>query len=218
MRAGAITRQSPGTTGQRVERNRPQTVICIGASTGGVAALERILPVLPPNSPAVLVVQHIVGSFTGGLVRRLHGLCQATVLEAEDDAPLRPGTILVAPGCSTHLEISESGPPRCRLRAGERVSGHLPSVDALFLSAARASRLHVIAALLTGMGRDGAAGLKAIREAGGETIAQDEASSTVFGMPRVAIEIGAAAHVLPLEAIGPMLLRLAQSAPSERPR
>jgi two-component system chemotaxis response regulator CheB len=195
-------------------RAEPLTILCIGASTGGVVALERILPLLTPDCPPALVVQHIVGSFTGGLVRRLQDLCQATVLEAEDEAPLRPGTILVAPGREAHLEVADSRVPRCRLRAGEPISGHLPSVDALFLSAARASRLRVVAALLTGMGRDGAAGLKAIRQAGGETIAQDEASSTVFGMPRVAIETGAAAHVLPLETIGPTMLRLAQATQS----
>ena len=220
LQSGGCARggSAPATPAPARDAARPRpaaTVLCIGASTGGVAALERILPVLPADCPPTLVVQHIIGSFTGGLVKRLRGLCDADVREAEDEAPLRPGTIVIAPGRATHLEIARQGAPRCRLRAGGPVSGHLPSVDALFLSAARVPRLRVVAALLTGMGRDGAAGMRAIRDSGGRTIAQDEASLTVFGMLRVAIEAGAAEHVLPLDAMGQMVLCFWGSPPVE---
>jgi len=183
-------------------------LICVGASTGGITALEKILPGLPVDCPPTLVVQHIRGEFLPGLVERIDKMCPARIRMAEDGALLEPGSVLVAPGNSAHLVVAGRSRHHCRLQEGPPRSGHIPSVDVLFESAAK-SGLRVTAALLTGMGRDGAEGLDAIRRAGGQTIAQDEESCTVYGMPRAAVEIGAADYVVPLRLIGAMLFSLA---------
>lgn len=198
--------QSPGH--DRVRRG-PETgsLICIGASTGGITALEKILPGLPADCPPTLVVQHIRGEFLPGLVDRIDRMCPARIRMAENGSLLEPGSVLVAPGNSAHLVVAGRERRHCRLQEGPPRSGHIPSVDMLFESAAQ-SGLRVTAALLTGMGRDGAEGLGAIRRAGGQTIAQDEDSCTVYGMPRAAIEMGAADYVVPLRLIGAMLFNL----------
>ena len=184
-----------------------RVLICIGASTGGVDALENVLAHFPADCPPTCIVQHILGGFSGGLARRLDRACAARVVEAEHDMRLDPGTVAIAPGNAAHLLVRRPG-TICVIRPDSQVSGHRPSVDVLFRSAAE-SGAQVVAALLTGMGRDGADGLHRIRAAGGRTIAQDEATSIVYGMPRVAAEIGAAEFVLPLPQIGPKLVRLA---------
>ncbi|MCR9124912.1 MAG: CheB methylesterase domain-containing protein [Rhodobacteraceae bacterium] len=189
------------------------SIICIGASTGGVEALEKVLAGFTHDCPPTLIVQHILGEFSGSLARRLNRACGATVSEARDAQRLSRGQVIIAPGDDRHLAIKGGALPRCVLIAGPKRSGHRPSVDVLFHSAA-ASDLHVVAALLTGMGRDGAEGLGAIRAAGGHTLAQDATTSVVFGMPRAAVEIGAAEFTLPLPRIGPKLLRLARSMQS----
>ena len=187
-------------------------MICIGASTGGITALEVVLTRFPEDCPPTLIVQHIRPGFAEGLVRRLDQILSPRVVAAVDGTPLSRGTVYVATAADRHLGVVLRAGPRLRLVAGDPVSGHRPSVDILFeQSAALAPQLHVSAALLTGMGADGAAGLAALRAAGGYTIAQDEASSVVWGMPRVAIERGAAVDVLPLERIGPALLRKTMS-------
>ena len=191
-----------------------RAILCIGASTGGISVLDRILPALPADCPPTLVVQHIIGRFTEGLVRRLDSICAARVVEATDGDALRRGTIYFAPGAEAHLQIDPVG-LRCRLVEEPPQSGHRPSVDVLFLSAARLRR-PVAGALLSGMGTDGAAGLLAIRRAGGYTIAQDEGSCTVYGMPRAAVTLGAAEVSLPPERIAEALMTFAAAPPARR--
>lgn len=197
---------------------RPGAVIVIGASTGGVEALHRVLTQFPADCPPTLVVQHIRGDFAGSFAARLNRACLAEVVVARHLAPLQSGQILIAPGAETHLQIGPAGEPggalRCRLVGGDKVSGHCPSVDALFRSAVRVGP-QAIGVLLTGMGQDGARGLLALRQNGAETIAQDRASSIVYGMPRIAAEIGAAGRILALDRIAEAVLDAArQPVPS----
>lgn len=181
--------------------------VVIGASTGGVEALIELLSAYPETCPPTLVVQHISGNFLPGLAQRLDRHCAARVRPAATVDDIAPGVVLMAPGNSQHLTIVPPG-RRSRLVPGGPVSGHRPSVDALFHSAA-ALGPDVVGVILTGMGRDGAAGLAAIRRAGGWTIGQDEGSSAVYGMPRAAHQIGAVSRQLPISRIGPALLKAA---------
>lgn len=187
-------------------RAAPDHILAIGASTGGVEALLTIISRFPANCPATVITQHMPATFTASFAARLDRSCPATVLEATDGALLEPGRIYLAPGGVTHLEVGGTT-PRCRLMPGDTVSGHRPSVDVLFHSVARTKR-PCTGVLLTGMGRDGAEGLLAIRRAGGHTIGQDEASSVVYGMPRMAFESGAVERQLPLSQIADVILEL----------
>ena len=181
-------------------------IILIGASTGGVDALIKVLGSFPANCPPTLIVQHTSGTFSAGLARLLDRNTPASVAEARDRQQLVPGSILLAPGKEHHLELGLGSGLHCRLRNAPPQCGHRPSVDALFRSAVPvASR--VSAAILTGMGRDGAEGLLALNRAGAQTIGQDQATSLVYGMPRAAFELGAVSLQLPLDQIGPALLR-----------
>jgi two-component system chemotaxis response regulator CheB len=191
------------------------SVIVIGASTGGVEALHRVLSHFPADCPATLIVQHIRGAFSGAFAGRLNRACAAEVLEAAPGLPLARGRVLVAPGAEAHLVIGGPPPLVCRLVASEPMTGHRPSVDMLFGSAVPLGN-RAIGVLLTGMGQDGARGLLALRKAGAHTIAQDRATSTVYGMPKVAAEIGAATEVLPLDAIATAAIRAADRAASSR--
>ncbi|MBL3561835.1 CheB methylesterase domain-containing protein [Rhodovulum sulfidophilum] len=180
-------------------------LILLGASTGGVDALVKVLEAFPPNCPPTLIVQHTSESFSSGLARLLDRNTAATVEEAQDQEPLVPGRVLLAPGKTHHLEVGVTGALRCRLREGPLQAGHRPSVDALFMSAVPvASR--VCAAILTGMGRDGAEGMLALHRAGAHTIGQDEKTSLVYGMPRAAYELGGVRDRLPLDSIGRAVL------------
>ena len=187
--------------------NPGDTLVAIGSSTGGVEALIEVLSHFPENCPPTVITQHMPEHFTTSFAARLDRLCAPRVTEATDGAPLSVGQIYLAPGGSTHLEVGGLGTLRCRLRQGATVSGHRPSVDVLFGSLARSAGRRVVAAILTGMGRDGAMGLGALRQAGATTIGQDEASSVVYGMPRAAFEAGAVEHQFPLEKIGPEIIR-----------
>lgn len=178
-------------------------VIAIGSSTGGVEALIAVLTRFPANCAPTVVTQHMPPVFTRNLAQRLDRMCAPHVVEATHGAPLRVGTIYVAPGGDTHLEVSAQG---CLLKPGGPVNGHCPSVDRLFMSVARSIGPRAVGALLTGMGRDGAQGLLDMRRAGARTFAQDEASSVVYGMPRAAMELGAAEHQYSLARIGPALV------------
>lgn len=183
-------------------------VIAIGTSAGGVQALTRILPAFPATSPGIVIVQHMPAGFTTSFAARLNELSAIQVKEAEHGDRVRPGLALLAPGGERHMEVRRSGGEyRVALIEGDLVSRHRPSVDVLFRSVARYVGRNTAAALLTGMGDDGAQGLLAIRQAGGRTFAQDEATSVVFGMPGVAWEIGAAEALLPLDEIPLRLLR-----------
>jgi two-component system chemotaxis response regulator CheB len=183
-------------------------IIAIGASAGGVGALTKIIPAFPPSAPAILIVQHMPAGFTASFAARLDKLSPMEVREARHGDQVRPGLVLVAPG-GKHMEIHRQGREyRVKLTEGEKVSGHIPSVDKLFFSVARQVGRHAAAAVLTGMGSDGAAGLLAIRRAGGRTCAQDEQTSVVFGMPRAAWEQGGAERQIPLEQIPGYLLEV----------
>lgn len=190
-------------------------IIGIGASTGGVSALETVLTAFPGDCPPTLVVQHIRAGFIDGMIARLDGRSAARVVAARDGMPVERGTIYVAADPSRHLLIQPGDTPRCRLRPDPPRHGHRPAVDSLFESMATCGRA-ISAALLTGMGADGAMGLARIRSAGGHTVAQDEASCVVYGMPRAAVEMGAACRVLPIERIAGALLDGDGNAPSVR--
>jgi two-component system chemotaxis response regulator CheB len=176
-------------------------VVAIGTSTGGTQALETILTVLPRTCPGLVIVQHMPERFTKAFAERLDRLCQIEVREAEDGDRVMPGRALIAPG-GRHMLLQRNGAQyRVEIRDGPPVSRHRPSVDVLFRSAARAAGANALGIIMTGMGSDGARGLKEMRDAGARTLAQDEATCVVFGMPREAVKLGAAEQVLPLAEI-----------------
>ena len=184
-------------------------VVAIAASTGGPTALRQVLSALPANFPAaVAIVQHIAPGFTRGLVEWLHSFTNLQVQEATPTDWLRPGVALVAPS-DAHLVVAPGGP--IRLVDSEPVDAHRPSANVLFWSLAKSYGAKAIGVVLTGMGRDGAAGLLQMKQAGAVTLAQDEATSAVFGMPKAAISFGAADEVLPIQEIGPRIVQLVAS-------
>ena len=183
-------------------------VIAIGSSTGGVQALTRIMPAFPAQCPAIVIVQHMPAGVTGSFAQRLDSLSAMHVKEAEHGEKLTTGVALIAPGGVQHMKVLRSGGEyRVALEDGPEVNFSRPAVDVLFKSVSSAAGRNATAALLTGMGRDGAAGLLAIRGAGGHTIAQDEASCVVYGMPKAAVEAGAAEAVAPLDKIPAFLVQ-----------
>ncbi|MGH8436978.1 MAG: protein-glutamate methylesterase/protein-glutamine glutaminase [Pseudomonas sp.] len=187
-----------------------EKLIAIGASTGGTEAIKAVLLGLPADSPGVVITQHMPAGFTRSFAERLNRLSRLTVCEAQDGDRILPGHALIAPG-GLHLLVTRSGANYvARLSEAPPVNGHRPAVDVMFHSAARCAGRNLIAALLTGMGRDGAQGLLDIRQSGGYTLAQDEASCVVYGMPREAAAIGAAEEVLALAAIAPALVAQAR--------
>lgn len=172
-------------------------IIFVGASTGGTEALRDLLQGVPAGAPPILIVQHMPAMFTASFARRLDAAVAPRVIEAQGGEPIRPGTVLVAPG-HAHLRIARAaGGWQTQLDAGPPVNRHRPSVDVLFDSATSLGAA-AVGVLLTGMGKDGALGLLRMREVGARTFAQDEASSVVYGMPREAARIGAAERILPL--------------------
>ncbi|MGI9213372.1 MAG: protein-glutamate methylesterase/protein-glutamine glutaminase [Methylococcaceae bacterium] len=182
-------------------------IIAIGASTGGVEALGRIIPAFPADAPGIVIVQHMPPGFTATFAERLNAMSRMSVKEAEPGDRVMAGRVLLAPGGSRHMQVIRSGGEyRITLKEGEPVNYSRPAVDVLFDSVALAAGSNVAAALLTGMGKDGAQGLLKIRRAGGRTFAQDEATSVVFGMPQVAIQVGGAEAVAALEKIPGLLL------------
>jgi two-component system chemotaxis response regulator CheB len=182
-------------------------VIGIGASTGGVAALTRILPMFPASTPAIVVVQHMPAGFTADFARRRSGAMAMRIAEARHGDRLLRGHVLVAPGGDRHLEVERvGGEYRVVLRAGAPVSGHRPSVDVFFRSLARAAGKNASAALLTGMGADGAEGLLELKSVGGFTVIQDKATCAVWGMPAAASELGAHTRDAPLDQLPLVLL------------
>jgi two-component system, chemotaxis family, protein-glutamate methylesterase/glutaminase len=182
-------------------------IIALGASTGGVEALLTVLSRFPENCPPTVITQHMPANFTASFAARLDRTCKPHVSEAVDGAPLREGHVYLAPGGEAHLEVSRSGVGlACRLIQSDLVGGHRPSVDVLFRSVAASAGARGVGVILTGMGRDGAAGLKAMRDQGAYTIGQDEGSCVVYGMPRAAFEAGAVIRQLPLERIGDAII------------
>jgi two-component system chemotaxis response regulator CheB len=188
-------------------------VIAIGASTGGTEALREMLVPLPPDTPGIVVVQHMPAQFTRSFAERLDSLCAMRVKEAADGDRVLPGHILIAPG-NFQMRVQRSGAVySVAVTSEDPVNRHRPSVDVLFDSCARVLGGNALGVILTGMGADGAVGMKAMRDAGASTFAQDEASCVVFGMPREAILAGGAEQTLPLQAIPQALLqKLAEDA------
>ena len=184
-------------------------VLAIGASTGGTEALRELLCALPPDAPGTVIVQHMPERFTRAFAERLDGLARVRISEARDGDRVLPGHALIAPG-NFHMELARSGADyRVRVLSADPVNRHRPSVDVLFRSCACAAAQNAVGVILTGMGDDGARGLLAMRAAGARTIAQDEATCVVFGMPKEAIALGAAEFIEPLARIAPTALRLA---------
>ncbi|MGH8297114.1 MAG: protein-glutamate methylesterase/protein-glutamine glutaminase [Steroidobacteraceae bacterium] len=193
-------------------------VIAIGASTGGTEAIKAVLMRLPPDCPGVVIAQHIPKAFSAPFARRMNGCCPMSVCEAQDGQHVLAGHAYIAPG-DQHLVLVRDGTRYvCRLDDGVPVNRHKPSVDVLFRSVAQNAGRNAIGVLLTGMGRDGSQGLKEMLESGGRTIAQDEATSVVWGMPGEAVALGAAEHVLGLESVAGKLLELAAALDITRER
>ena len=176
-------------------------ILAIGASTGGTEALKDVLMGLPRNAPGTVVVQHMPANFTGAFAERLNTLCAMEVREARNGDSIIPGLVLIAPG-DFHMVVRRSGARYyVEIGSGDKISGHRPSADVLLNSVAKIAGANAIGVILTGMGGDGARGLLAMRNAGAKTIGQDEASCVVYGMPKVAYDLGAVERQLPLQRI-----------------
>jgi two-component system, chemotaxis family, protein-glutamate methylesterase/glutaminase len=187
-------------------------IIAIGASTGGTEAIRELLGEMPADAPAIVISQHIPAAFSKAFAERMNRSSAMAVCEAQDGQQILPGHAYVAPG-DRHLLVERDGARHvCRLSDGPHVNRHRPSVDVMFRSVAQNVGPSAIGVLLTGMGDDGARGLKEMMEAGAGTIAQDEATSVVWGMPGSAVKLGAALHVLPLHQIGAQVLQLIAAA------
>lgn len=183
-------------------------LIAIGASTGGTEAIKEVLMQLPADAPAVVITQHIPAEFSLPFARRMDGVSPLAVCQAEDGQPILPGHAYIAPG-GRHLLVERSGARFvCRLDDGQPVNRHRPSVDVLFRSVAQAAGMNAVGVLLTGMGDDGARGLCEMHQAGAPTLAQDEATSVVWGMPGEAVSLGGVDEVVPLGLVAERILKL----------
>lgn len=204
---GLPERPAPSSIG----RLSTEKIVFIGASTGGTEATKELLMSLPPDSPAIVITQHMPPGFTKSYAARLDGLCRIRVAEARDGDRILPGHAYIAPG-GHHLSVERSGANYlARVQVGEPVNRHMPSVEVLFKSAARVVGPNALGIMLTGMGADGAKAMREMRDAGSYNFCQDEATCVVFGMPREAIAAGAAQEVLPLTQIAPRLIERLRS-------
>jgi two-component system chemotaxis response regulator CheB len=204
---GLPARTAPANLG----RLSTEKIVFIGASTGGTEATKEVLTSLPPDAPAVMITQHMPAGFTKSYATRLDGLCRIRVAEARDGERILPGHAYIAPG-GLHLSVERSGANYlARVQDGDPVNRHCPSVEVLFKSAARVVGQNALGIMLTGMGADGAAAMREMRDAGSYNFVQDEASCVVFGMPREAISAGAAHEVLSLGQIAPRLIERLRS-------
>ena len=198
----------PPPSGRAMARTT-ESIVCIGASTGGTESLREVLQALPANAPGIVIVQHMPEKFTASFAKRLNSLCEVDVKEAEDGDALLRGRVLIAPG-NLHTMVDRSGATyRVSVREGPLVSRHRPSVDVLFRSAARSAGSNAVGLIMTGMGDDGARGLEEMKQAGARTIAQDEATSIVFGMPKEAIARGCVDRIAPLSHLAQEILKAA---------
>jgi two-component system chemotaxis response regulator CheB len=199
----ATSKKSESTTISRVSTEK---LICVGASTGGTEAIKEILTHFPADSPGVVITQHMPPGFTTSFAARLNSLCRITVVEAVNGVRILPGHAYIAPG-GKHLRVDRSGANYvCVVEDGELVNRHKPSVEVLFKSVAKVVGKNAYGIMLTGMGNDGAKAMKEMKDAGSYNYVQDEASCIVFGMPREAIQCGAADEILPLTEIAPAVL------------
>jgi two-component system chemotaxis response regulator CheB len=195
----------PSATGRAMSKTT-EAVVVIGASTGGTEAVRTVLEALPHDAPGIVVVQHMPEGFTASFAKRLDSLCRVNVKEAADGDTVLRGHVLIAPG-NKHTLLKRSGARYyVEVREGPLVSRHRPSVDVLFRSAARYAGSNAVAAILTGMGDDGAAGMKELLDAGAQTIAQDEKTCVVYGMPKEAVAHGGVERVLPLDKVAGALI------------
>jgi two-component system chemotaxis response regulator CheB len=198
------TRPAPVAGLHALSVNKP---VVIGSSTGGTQALEQVLTALPGDAPGIAIVQHMPEKFTAMYAQRLDGLCAMRIREAREGDRLERGTVLIAPG-GRHMSLRKAGGQYYAVIAdGPPVNRHKPAVDVLFRSTAECAGGDVLAIILTGMGDDGARGMKRLHDGGARTIAQDEASCVVFGMPKEAIKLGAVDDVMPLERVAEAILR-----------
>ena len=186
-------------------------IIAIGASTGGTEAIKEVLTRLPPDCPGIVIAQHIPKAFSGPFARRMNDCCAVSVCEAQDGQQVLAGHAYIAPGDRHLLLVRDGARYVCGLDDGLPVNRHKPSVDVLFRSVAQSAGRNAIGALLTGMGKDGARGLREMLDSGSRTIAQDEATSVVWGMPGEAVALGAAQHVVPLDAVAARIRQLAEA-------
>jgi two-component system chemotaxis response regulator CheB len=187
-------------------------LIAIGASTGGTEAIKDVLAAMPPDAPGIVIAQHIPAAFSAPFAKRMNGSCALKVSEARDGDRIMPGHAFIAPG-DKHLLVDRDGARYvCRVKDGPPVNRHRPSVDVLFRSIAQRAGANAVGLLLTGMGSDGARGLKEMRDAGAPTVAQDEASSVVWGMPGEAVRLGAADRVVSLARAAATVLALGDAA------
>jgi two-component system chemotaxis response regulator CheB len=202
------------------KRNAPtkfattERIVAIGASTGGTEAIREVLSHLPPDVPGIVIAQHIPKAFSAPFAMRMNASSSLNVCEAQDGQPILAGHVYIAPGDQHLMVVRDGARYRCRLSDGDLVNRHRPSVDVLFRSVAQSAGRNSVGVLLTGMGRDGAEGMKEMREAGAATVAQDEATSVVWGMPGAAWQIGAVQSLHPLQQIAGQILNLA-AAPAE---
>ena len=216
-RVGQLRRPTAAPATLPAPRRNARAFIAIGASTGGVERIRDILQVMPAACPPIVITQHMGPSYLASFADRLNKLCAPTVTLATPGARLQQGTVYIAPG-EGHLAIARDAIGYvCQIQETAPVSGHRPSVDVLFHSVAKAAGGNVVGAILSGMGRDGAAGMAAMRAAGAHTIGEQESSCVVYGMPKMAKEAGGVAVELPLAQIAPELLR-AVDAIADRPR
>ncbi|MEM7806759.1 MAG: chemotaxis response regulator protein-glutamate methylesterase [Planctomycetota bacterium] len=205
-----VSARKPVTTGGPVVRTSmaetTDRIFAIGASTGGVQALTAVLTRFPSNAPGCVLVQHMPAAFTANFARRLSDLCQVNVSEAKSGDSVLPGHVLVAPG-DHHMRLARSGARYyVELVGGPPVHHQKPAVDVLFDSVAKVAGVNAVGAILTGMGADGASGLLAMRKAGARTLAQDEATSTVYGMPGEAAKVGAPEKIVPLDKVAETMM------------
>jgi two-component system chemotaxis response regulator CheB len=226
IRSAAAARIAPPPARPRGGAERPlpvnllvQTthkIIAIGASTGGTKAIEAVLTRMPPTAPGIVIVQHMPEHFTTSFAQRLNEVTPLEVREARDNDHVIPGVALIAPGNHHMLLARSGGTYLVKIKDGPRVHYQRPSVDVLFKSVAEAAGRNAVGAILTGMGADGASGLLAMRAGGAYTLAQDEASCVVFGMPKEAIKLGAADEVVSLESMTHSILQALQAHPKDR--
>lgn len=204
-------RKNPTSSRDIAIKNKSNKIIALGASTGGTEALKEVLSQMPSNAPGIVIAQHMPEIFTKYLAERLNSLSSIEVYEAEDGMAVRPGTALIAPG-NYHMELKINGPNYyVKTSQGAKVNNHRPSVDLLFNSVAISAGNNAIGVIMTGMGADGAKGLWDMKRAGAKTIAQDEESCVVFGMPKEAIKLGAAGRVVGLAEIPSAILSMLNS-------
>ncbi|NLI82499.1 MAG: chemotaxis response regulator protein-glutamate methylesterase [Deltaproteobacteria bacterium] len=212
QQGGATSPQKPGhAEWSKALRTTTHKIIAMGASTGGTEALKSVLTQMPPTSPGIVVVQHMPPRFTTAFAERLNSLCDIEVREARNGDSVLPGLALVAPG-NYHMLLRRSGGTYCvEIKNGPLVCHQRPSVDVLFHSVAQHAGSNALGVIMTGMGKDGAKGLLEMRQAGAHTIAQDEASCVVYGMPREAVRCGAVESVVSLGEIPRTVLRILSS-------